>query len=453
MDIPLIVKSNRVAFFLACLAGFAIILVSENSYHRAIKTLDELGTMAQARMAVQRVERSLLAAETGQLGYLMTSRKDYLEPYQKALTSINEALLFLDQHVAHVPEEKKLVEKLRTLTESKISELELTIRLHDEGKAAAAREMVLSGIGQGQMSDTLAVSAEILRHESSRVAEGRKNLYDTLWIGRLGLALACAIAVLSIFMYLRQNSILLRQQSEQLAMLQSERDRLESEVARRTATLTELTRHLQTAREDERKRIARDLHDELGALLTSAKLDVARVKARLTEAAPSAQELLTHLVDTLNSCVALKRRIIEGLQPSSLSHLGLVATLEILVREFAERTAIEVHCDLKPVALDATAELVIYRAVQESTTNIAKYAQAHNVWITLGTRDGNVHLSVRDDGVGFDTEMLPTAGHGLTGMRFRFEAEGGTLAVVAAPGKGTQIRATLPESAPAAIQE
>ena len=209
MDIPLIVKTNRVALFLACMAGLAIILVSENSYHRAIKTLDELGAMAQARTTIQRVESSLLAAETSQLGYLMTSRKDYLEPFQKALTSINEALLFLDQHVTHVPEEKKLVEKLRTLTESKISELELTIRLHDEGKAAAAREMVLSGIGKGQMSDTLAVSAEILRHESSRVAEGRKNLYHTLWIGRLGLASACAIAVLSIFMYLRQNSILL----------------------------------------------------------------------------------------------------------------------------------------------------------------------------------------------------------------------------------------------------
>ena len=106
-------------------------------------------------------------------------------------------------------------------------------------------------------------------------------------------------------------------------------------MAARTAQLKELAQHLQTIREDERSRLARELHDELGALLTAAKLDVARLKSRLgSDATADAAERLAHLNETLNGGIALKRRIIEDLRPSSLSNLGLVAALEILLREF-----------------------------------------------------------------------------------------------------------------------
>ena len=255
-----------------------------------------------------------------------------------------------------------------------------------------------------------------------------------------------ACSLLALVMYLRQTSALQRQQEEQQHLVQAERDRLEIEVARRTAQLTELTRHLQTAREDERARLARDLHDELGALLTSAKLDAARIRSRLAGSAPEAQERLAHLVETLNSGIALKRRIIEDLRPSALSNLGLLATLEILAREFAEQSGIAVHCAFAPVTLEADAELVVYRLVQEAITNITKYARARQVWLGVAAHDGHVEVSVRDDGVGFDTGVQPNSAHGLVGMRYRVEAEGGTMAVVSAPGSGTEIRVSLPQS-------
>lgn len=219
---------------------------------------------------------------------------------------------------------------------------------------------------------------------------------------------------------------------------------LDAEVARRTAALAQLTHQLQIAREDERQRIARDLHDELGALLLSAKLDATRVQSQLAETTPAALELLAHLVATLNHCIALKHRIIEGLHPQSLTHLGLVATLEILAREFTEQTGIAVHCKLAPVKLEASAPLVIYRLVQESLTNIRQHAHAHHVWLTLGCSQGFAHLSVRDDGVGFDTGAHPGSAHGLAGMRFRVEAEGGSFSITSVPSKGTQIQVRLP---------
>jgi len=131
-----------------------------------------------------------------------------------------------------------------------------------------------------------------------------------------------------------------------------------------------------------------------------------------------------------------------------LSNLGLVATLEILSREFSEQSGTVVHTTLAPVPLEPDAELVVYRLVQEAITNISKYARARQVWVSLAVQDDRVHVVVRDDGIGFDTTVQPKSAHGLLGMRYRVEAEGGTLAVVSAPTQGTQIRVSLPASGP-----
>ena len=266
---------------------------------------------------------------------------------------------------------------------------------------------------------------------------------SVLLLAGLAAVVSVIISLLALFMYWRQRSMIDKLRQELQRTIQAGRDRLETEVSLRTVQLTELTHHLQTAREDERHRLARNLHDDLGALLTSAKLDAARIKSRLADRAPEALELLAHLVSTLNSGIALGRSIIEDLRPSALSNLGLVATLEILTREFAEISGVEVHCELEPVELEVSAELMVYRLVQEAITNITKYARAQNVWVRLATDNGQVEVSVRDDGVGFDTSVQPRSAYGLVGMRFRVEAEGGTLALVSAPGQGTLIQVKL----------
>ena len=99
--------------------------------------------------------------------------------------------------------------------------------------------------------------------------------------------------------------------------------------------------------------------------------------------------------------------------------------------------------------LEADAELVVFRLVQEAVTNIAKYAKAKQVWVSLAVQNGHVQVSVRDDGVGFDTTTQSTSSHGLVGMRFRVEAEGGSLTLQSAPGTGTLIRVSLPAATPA----
>jgi signal transduction histidine kinase len=250
-------------------------------------------------------------------------------------------------------------------------------------------------------------------------------------------------------MYLQQG-LALEEQSERVKhelerMVQLERERLEVEVALRTSQLVKLTHHIETAREEERARLARDLHDEMGALLTSAKLDAARIKARLVGIAPEAVARLAHMVETLNQGIELKRNIIENLRPSTLIDLGLAVTLDILAREFAKHSGVTVHCTLATVRLADAAELVVYRVAQEAITNITKYAKASNLWLDLASSGGVAELVLRDDGVGFDTQAPSTSAYGLLGMRFRVEAEHGTLVVTSMPAKGTRIQVRLPE--------
>jgi signal transduction histidine kinase len=446
MDLFALLGRRTLVFPLACAAALAMLFISETSYWQSVDTLDELGAMATTRSGVQSLQQSILDAEAGQRGYLLTGRTEHLQPYQKALADIDTAFGVLDRYYADQPQPAAVLEKLHTLTAAKLSQLALAIGNRAAAGSQAPADIAPSDIGREQMTAIRTLANELLDLEAARVAAGRNDLYGTLSVGRIGVAALSAVSLLARWLYLRQTSALKRQQLTLKQTVQAERDRLEIEVRRRTAQLTELTHHLQTAREDERNRLARNLHDELGALLTSAKLDAARIRSRLAGTAPEALERLAHLVETLNASIALGRSIIEDLRPSTLGNLGLVATLEILAREFAERSGVEVECALAPVALDATAELVVYRLVQEAITNISKYAKARHVWLTLASRDGHAVVSVRDDGVGFDTAASPRSAYGLVGMRFRVEAEGGTLNVVSAPGQGTQVMVTLPES-------
>ncbi len=448
MDILKVIRRNPFAFPAACVATAAMVFISEGSYWESVDSLNEVGRMATARLSIVSLSQGVLDAESGQRGYLLTDHKQYLQTYEEAAKEVAESLRSLSLYYEKESGHKETLRRLRILTEAKLTQLAVTIRLHDEGKVDKATELVLSEAGQGRMEAIRALGAELLSHESANIQAGRDNIYRTLMISRIGVGALAGISLLALFLYLRQNFAIEKHQQVLKEAIQLERDHLEVEVRQRTAQLTDLTQYLQTAREDERNRLARNLHDELGSLLTSAKLDAARIRSRIGSASPEALERLAHLVETLNNSIALGRRIIEDLRPSTLANLGLVPTLEILAREFTAQSGVEVHCELAPTTLAARAELVIYRVVQEAVTNIAKYAKAKQAWISLAARDGQVEVSVRDDGVGFDARTPTASAYGLLGMRYRVEAERGRLAVVSAPGQGTTIRVTLPAAAP-----
>ena len=437
---------SRIVLPLAVAAAVVMLIISEGAYWRSAKTLNDLAAISEASSDILGLQQSVLAAEAGQRGYLLTARREYLAPYGEAIQEVDSSFERLDRYYASDAAGLKGLSALRALTDIKLSDLATAIRLYDDGKAAASTDIVLSALNKKQMEAIRTQGTELLNAQALKAEAGRSMLDVTLLGRRIGMALLTAISLLALYLFLRRTEELKLQEQRLKDVVKAERDRLEIEVAQRTAQLTELARHLQTAREDERGRLARNLHDELGSLLTSAKLDAARIKSRLAGKAPEALDRLAHLVQTLNQSIALGRRIIEDLRPSTLDNLGLVAALEILAREFADQSGIGVDCTLSPVKLSPASELVVYRLVQEAITNISKYARAHHVWVSLAAQGAQVEVSVRDDGVGFDSDAPAKSAFGLLGMRFRVEAEGGRLMLTSAPGQGTRVLVILPTS-------
>lgn len=443
-------RGDRIAVIAAGFAAVLMLAISTTSHWRVKEARAELASIDEARIQVQQLLLGVTDAETAQRGFLLTGRPEYGDPYHAALTLLPGTRTWLRKHYAGRADLEQKMSRLDEMVEEKLSELQLVIRLFESGRADDAREMVLTNIGKERM-DALRSTARALLDEEARGGDlMRKRVDQILMLDRIGVALMTALSLVALLMYLRSTRTLEAERARQQAATQSERDRLEVEVARRTAELTVLSRHLLTAREDERARLARELHDELGALLTAAKLDVARMKPRVAALSPEMGERLMHLSEMLNSGISLKRRIIEDLRPSSLANLGLIAALHILIEDFEKRTELAVQSDLQPVLLRPESELTVYRLVQEALTNIAKYAKARSIHVVLGVRDGLAAIEVRDDGVGFDPAQAMMAGNGLLGMRYRVEAERGALHVRSAPGEGTSLTATLPLVAPAA---
>jgi len=443
-------RGSPFAFPLAALTALAMFWISETSYTGAHETLGSLGERGIARTELQTLRDALAEAESGERGYLLTARPAYLQPYTEALETIAHSLYWLRRHYAEHPEGAELMRRIDTLASQKLAEMDQTLAHYDPSTGGGNwRDLVMADIGREQMDGFRKASAQLLAFETDRIAKEQESVNQTLLLNRIGVTAMTALSLLALFMYLRQTAALDRQRAVQQEVIQAERDNLEAEVAARTAQLRELALHLQTVREDERSHLARELHDELGALLTAAKLDAARLKSRLgTMMTPEVRERMAHLNEALNNGIALKRRIIEDLRPSSLSNLGLAAALEILVREFSTRMELAVDCDLQPVSLGPEAELTVYRLVQEALTNIAKYAKAKHVSVKVGCDDGHVVVSVCDDGVGFEPSLPRLTAHGLLGMKFRVESEKGEMSIDSAPGRGTSIRAVLPEAPP-----
>lgn len=251
-----------------------------------------------------------------------------------------------------------------------------------------------------------------------------------------------------------------RRQAEDL--LHQARAELEQRVASRTAELSnalgqlrELSAHLDTVREDERTRIARDIHDELGSLLIALKMDVEWTAKRVEDRPPlhakceGMGRLITTAVDNVG-------RIITDLRPSILDHQGIWAALEWQAQEFVETAELDHDLQVHVAAgvrapggvIGERWAIAVFRIFQEMLSNVARHAKASSVSIRLYV-DGPpwpvLHLMVRDDGVGAEEAALAhPKSYGVLGMRERAGHFGGSVAIASAPGHGTIVRLTMP---------
>ncbi|MGB7542880.1 MAG: PAS domain-containing sensor histidine kinase, partial [Burkholderiales bacterium] len=232
----------------------------------------------------------------------------------------------------------------------------------------------------------------------------------------------------------------------------TERVRADEALRRSREELRELAAVANSVREQEKSRIARELHDELAQALTALKMDLTWVMGRLPAGQQALAEKLVKMQTTLDGTVAATRRIAADLRPLMLDDLGLVPAAEWLVQNFMERTGIACNLGVAPVELElqephATA---VFRMLQESLTNVARHAQATRVEIALARTDAEVRLSVRDNGRGFSpADPRKPNSYGLMGLRERAYLLGGDITIDSAAGRGTTIQVRLPVGEPA----
>lgn len=237
----------------------------------------------------------------------------------------------------------------------------------------------------------------------------------------------------------------------------AERKRAEQELQKSQELLRQLSAYQEEVKEDERKRIAREIHDELGQNLMALRIDISMVEARTAASHPRLNQKARQVLHHIDSSIKSVRSIINNLRPSVLD-LGLSAALEWQVGQYERRTGIS--CDLLIEGADACTDLddqratALFRVLQESLTNVARHAQASMVTITLRREGESVVMKIADNGVGIypGCRRKPNS-FGLLGIGERASSLGGSFTVDSVPGEGTVLTVSIPVRKEAAQPE
>jgi signal transduction histidine kinase len=224
---------------------------------------------------------------------------------------------------------------------------------------------------------------------------------------------------------------------------------MESALRKSREELRDLSMHLQTVREEERGRIAREVHDELGQALTAVKMDAAWLSRKASKSEPFVLEKLKSITDVIDSTIQTVKRISSELRPGLLDDLGLGAAIDWQTKEFQNRTGVECDASIYPddITLNTDLSTALFRIFQEALTNIARHAHATKVAVNLQKKDGEVTMRVEDNGRGITKRQIDDPrSFGLIGIRERARFLGGKVELTGKRGRGTTLEVSIPSS-------
>ncbi len=227
----------------------------------------------------------------------------------------------------------------------------------------------------------------------------------------------------------------------------TDKKKAEQELEETNMQLRNLSSHLQNIREEERMQIARDIHDELGQQLTGLKIDMYWLSKRLSTQDEAIIKKMSSTIELIDETIKSVRRISSNLRPSILDDLGLIAALEWHSQEVGKRSEIEINFSSDGVKFDVPVAITtaVFRVYQEILTNAIRHANANTITSDLKIKDNQLMMEVKDDGQGMDlTKISSKKTLGLIGMKERVYALGGKFELKSKPGKGTQIKISIP---------
>ena len=417
-----------------------------------VKNLDEARQLTlQSRNAMYSIEAAqllLYKSESAQRAFLYTENKEYLNSLNDNEAQITSSLAKLRDMVVDNPRQLKLVDLIRQLAEEKMTVINKSIAIQQMGQKDAARALVMSGQGKQLMEELDQQISRFVLQEQELLVERRQRWTNAQAVMRWGFA---AIFLINALLLLTSAITIMRDMAGKRAKLLRLDERaavLASEVAQRAVELRALSAHLLRIQEDERRTIARELHDELGGTLSAVKMDIIMGRDAASQRGDEKSVArLQRAHAAIDSGIQFTRRMIEDLRPTLLDNLGFEATLRSLTGQFSDRTGCPCVISLPEGKLNLTSaqSTTLYRICQEALTNVMKYAKAKKVTITLTGDSSHWKLLLADDGVGIEATKQPRGiSHGLIGMRERLVALGGTFDIRGEAGHGTTLTATFP---------
>jgi len=419
---------------------------AEQGFSELRRTAQWVQHTQQVQIRIEHLLRLAVDAETGQRGYLLTGRESQLERYVDARNEIPVSEDELRQLVRANPVQVALLANAATLLDARLAILEQGITLKRGGDAAGLEDLMQQREGKIAM-DSLRLTLDGMANEERLQYERRFAGFELSLVAiRWGFFLVVGLNLLLVTLGAALLAKEARRRRRETADANERSARLARDVLERTSEITALSHYLQRIQEDEKARLAREIHDELGGTLAAAKIDLQMLANKLPPDDPR-QTRLVRSMAAIDDAVQVKRRIIEDLRPSVLDNLGIAAALKWQCIECEKRSGIPCHVELEDdnLVLPSATSIALYRVAQEALTNIGKHANAKHIAMSLRRRGEHWVLRIADDGVGLDPPRPQgPAGYGLLTMRERVRALGGEFSIVGRPGEGTVVEVRVP---------
>ena len=441
-----------VAIFTAIAAGFVVALFAIAEIGRG-RVEVAASDARRARVQWTRVvdlQLALMNAESAHLGFLLTGEADYLEPLHTATVRIPVLATQLAATYRGRDERvRAAIRDLQTVADARLQQLQASVTTYRKHGPLASLALENSPARHETMATFLELSGITRDYEETLLETSLANWdRELLVVRRLNLAtLMAGLVLVALASMGMVRSI--RQREETVGELARQRDTLKAQADAQSTELIELYSHVQNVQEEERARLSRGLHDELGGLLLAARMDVTWMQQDSLHDRHEIEQRLDRVRKAIDQGIDLKRRVVEELRPTLLDTMGLVAALRWQLEETCKLANIQCRDRFPDEELQfkRAAAISLFRILQEALVNIVKHSGASEVVASLEADERHVILSIEDNGAGARPEDLGRPkSHGIAGMRHRVRVLGGELDIVSASGRGTRIRVRVPRA-------
>lgn len=402
---------------------------------------------------LNQLRTNLLMAESAERGYLLTQREVYIEPFNDAIENARanvkaiQGLVTEKTGIMHREDQQAWLLAVAARLEAKASQMQTTLNLTRIGKFDEAWQVLKLDQGLVEMSKFLEYTQLLLDKQNEALRVLLVDRESSIVLARVALFGSVIILFFVVLMVVRQLFAEMAVRDRLRLQLAEELQNYETQLEATKDLLGTLALDYQSDVERERQKLARELHDELGSILTATKMDVSWVIRKTKEISPEVTEKLKKTMRYLDQGIQFKRQVVQDLHPSMISTFGLWPALRMMIEDMAERNRWQVDIllpDQEDPKVSETIGLVAYRLVQETLNNCTKYAKASKVSVHIMVELNFLKIEIEDDGVGIDLSTIDGTTHGLSGMRHRVMAIGGKMELISEPGKGVITQAMVP---------